>query len=251
MAAEDTLALVLARANAHAFDEATTLLERTLEEAAREGGASVRSVAQELARLTPLFGHTDVYQLALPFYETALRSLTPLLPFGDSTLVRNKQNLAVVLGCAGRADAAFNLQRQLLDELVKTRPPDDADQMRARNEVARGLRVRGDDASADALFAELEICEHLRPLRDELLRGGAHIHDAGQLWSSGCRLWLYFDVVLEPDALLRRLGLDACVVIVENEDPRSGPEVGLVCKTHHDGIVGPHPRFNPQTRVIR
>lgn len=251
MAAHDTLTLMFDRANAHAFDEATTLLGRALKEAARDGGASVQNVAQKLARLTPLFEHTDVYKLALPFYEATVRGLAPLLPRGDSALVRCKQNLALARGGAGKADAAYDLQRQLLDDLEKTRLPDDADQMRARNEVARGLRARGNQSAADALYAKLEICEHLRTLRDEVLRAGAHIHDAGQLWGTGSRLWFYLDVVLDPNSLHRRLGLDACVVVAKNEDPRSGPELGLECKVHHDAIVGPHPSFSPKAKVIR
>src|SRR5450432_1520663 len=98
MAAKGTLALALSRVDAHAFDEAAVLLERAINEAAREGESSVETVARAVSELTPLFGHPDVYRAALPFYETAVRSLTPLLAAGDSALVECKQHLALVFG---------------------------------------------------------------------------------------------------------------------------------------------------------
>jgi hypothetical protein len=85
------------------------------------------------------------------------------------------------------------------------------------------------------------VCEHLRPVED-LLRGqGIRITFAGQAWSRNCRFWLYFDTLLDCEALKQQLRLGERVVIHVNDDPRSGREKGLVCSACHDAVVGRHP----------
>jgi hypothetical protein len=171
------------------------------------------------------------------------RALCPLLERGDSARIRCMQHLATVLATVRRTEDAQRIRREVFEELRTTRPPEDDERIRAAHEVARALRAGGDHAAADVLYAEVPICEHLRPVREEVLRSGAHVDDAGYLWSANSRICLWFGVVLDPEALRLRLGLDACVVRTENDDPRSGPELGLYCTVHQDSIVGPHPKF--------
>lgn len=82
------------------------------------------------------------------------------------------------------------------------------------------------------------ICEHLRAVEAAVVATGARETHRGQVWTDSCREWVYFDVRLDLDELRRTLDLDPCVVEHENTDPRSGTERGLVCETHHDGVMG-------------
>jgi len=86
-----------------------------------------------------------------------------------------------------------------------------------------------------------QVCEHLRPLADELAAKGCRVTFAGQAWSSNCRWWVYVDAVLDVDALKRRFGLGDAVAVHVNDDPRSGREQGLVCGACKDAVVGLHP----------
>jgi hypothetical protein len=82
------------------------------------------------------------------------------------------------------------------------------------------------------------LCEHLAPLEAELARVGIRETYRGQPWSKNCREWIYVPVVLDIEALRKRLSLAACVIMDENLDPRSGLERGLVCETCHDAVMG-------------
>jgi hypothetical protein len=231
----DTLARALSRKD-------PSLAARAVEEASR-GERSLRATADAFAQDWPAFDHVTHYAKALRYYEAVARVLCPLLDRGDAARVRCLQNLALVLATVDRPAEAERIRRDVFEELRATRPPGDDVRMRAGHEVASALRVRGEHAAADTIYAEVPMCEHLRPVREELVGSGAHVSNAGHLWSSSSGIWLWFDVVLEPEALHRRLGLDACVIETENDDPRSGPELGLYCQVHKDGVVGPHPRF--------
>jgi len=94
------------------------------------------------------------------------------------------------------------------------------------------------------------VCEHLRVLEDELVAGKRTMTSAGQAWSSNCRYWIYFDVLLDCDAIKRRLKLGNGITVHVNDDPRSGREQGLVCDACHDAIVGLHPLDGKGRAVI-
>ena len=85
------------------------------------------------------------------------------------------------------------------------------------------------------------VCLHLRALEDELVAKGVKITSSGQPWTMNCRFWIYFDALLDCEALIQRLKMEACVTVHSNDDPRSGLEKGLVCDVDHDAIIGVHP----------
>lgn len=95
-----------------------------------------------------------------------------------------------------------------------------------------------------------QVCEHLRALEDELRARNHKVTFAGQAWSSNCRHWVYFDVVLDCDAVRKRLKLGDTVTVHVNDDPRSGREKGLVCEACHDAVVGVHPEDGKGRAVI-
>ena len=85
------------------------------------------------------------------------------------------------------------------------------------------------------------VCEHLRPVEDHLRSLRRAITVSGQVWSAHCRFWIYFDALLDCDALKKKFNLPACVEIHSNDDPRSGRERGLDCTACHDAVMGLHP----------
>jgi hypothetical protein len=94
------------------------------------------------------------------------------------------------------------------------------------------------------------VCEHLRALEDELVAKDRAITFAGKAWSSNCRHWVYFDAVLDCEALQKRLNLADCVSLHVNDDPRSGREKGLVCGACKDAVLGIHPEDAPGRAAI-
>jgi hypothetical protein len=90
----------------------------------------------------------------------------------------------------------------------------------------------------------------LRALEDELTAQKRTLTFAGQAWSSNCRHWMYFDVVLDCDALKKRLKLGGGVTVHVNDDPRSGREKGLVCSACKDAVIGIHPEDAKGRSVI-
>lgn len=89
--------------------------------------------------------------------------------------------------------------------------------------------------------ADTGICDHLRPVVDHCRAAGGVVTFAGQAWSSNCHVWVYFDAVLDAEALRRRFELPACVHLHSHRGTHDGAEHGLVCDEHHDGVMGRHP----------
>ncbi|WP_166350664.1 hypothetical protein [Phytoactinopolyspora limicola] len=79
---------------------------------------------------------------------------------------------------------------------------------------------------------------HLAALEAELIAAGIPETARGALWSKNCREWVYFDVVLDLEALTNRFGFDPCVNTHQNLDSRSGLESGFVCTRCDDAVVG-------------
>jgi len=96
-----------------------------------------------------------------------------------------------------------------------------------------------------------EVCEHLRPLEKYILSTGAQETFRGKAWSNDCRTWVYFNIILNTDALRKKLALDNCVKLHEHIGTHSGTEMGLYCEIHKDGIMGAHPNFPYGEREVR
>lgn len=81
-------------------------------------------------------------------------------------------------------------------------------------------------------------CSHLQWLEQALITGGFRETFRGAAWSKNCREWVYFDVTLDLAKLRQSFAIPACVGVHENSDPRSGLEMGLICRTCLDGVIG-------------
>ena len=88
------------------------------------------------------------------------------------------------------------------------------------------------------------MCEHLISLDNELK--GKEIKETfrGEAWSENAREWVYYDCVLNLEALRTRLHLPFCVKDHVNDDQRSGAESGFYCELCKDAVVGHHPMFS-------
>ena len=84
-------------------------------------------------------------------------------------------------------------------------------------------------------------CEHLAAVEAELKARGARETFRGQPWSDNCREWVYFDCVLDCEALRSQFALAPCVVDHDHLGTHDGQESGLICTEHHDAILGRHP----------
>jgi hypothetical protein len=94
------------------------------------------------------------------------------------------------------------------------------------------------------------MCEHLQPLENYLKAKKVPVTFRGQAWSDNCREWVYFDCILETEALRSKFNLPSFVVTHENVDPKSGTELGLVCTKCKDAIMGLHPEYSSLSNII-
>lgn len=85
------------------------------------------------------------------------------------------------------------------------------------------------------------ICEHLSALEKELQARGVRETARGQVWSKNCREWVYFDCLLDREALRARFKFAACVEDHEHRGTHDGSEAGFVCTACHDAVMGVHP----------
>jgi len=85
------------------------------------------------------------------------------------------------------------------------------------------------------------ICDHLKPLETALIASGHKETYRGTPWSRNCREWVYFDVLLDTDALKNRFKFAPCVKVHSHRGTHDGTEHGFTCDEHHDAVMGVHP----------
>ena len=128
---------------------------------------------------------------------------------------------------------------------------DDPQTRLARSSLAIFYRNAGQPQRADLLFAQVQICEHLRPVFDYIRSQGVHVLDVCTPWSRNCRNWAYFEnIVLDLASLKGRFGLPQFVVAHIHKGTVDGAEQGLVCSIDHDALMGLHPDLATSSRLI-
>ena len=95
------------------------------------------------------------------------------------------------------------------------------------------------------------VCEHLAPLERELMDKRIPETYRGAAWGENTREWVYFNCVLDTEALRERFSFPAFVTVHQNSDPRSGTEHGFICQKCLDGIMGKLPAENPEIEPFR
>lgn len=85
------------------------------------------------------------------------------------------------------------------------------------------------------------LCEHLRPLEEEIIARNVAETFRGQAWSDNCCEWVYYDCVLDLAALRTRFAFASCIVDHQHRGTHDGQESGFVCEQCKDAIMGRHP----------
>lgn len=85
------------------------------------------------------------------------------------------------------------------------------------------------------------MCIHLKPLEDYLKSLDIKETYRDKVWSKNCREWIYFDAVLKPQKLKAKFHFDDTIYVHDYQDIKVGSELGLVCDTCKDAIMGLHP----------
>jgi hypothetical protein len=83
------------------------------------------------------------------------------------------------------------------------------------------------------------LCDHLRPVEAALKQAGAKELSRGQAWSKNCREWVYVDLYLDTETILREFRLPDIVETHLHRGTHDGSERGIVCTEHQDAIMGP------------
>src|SRR5262249_55499506 len=131
-------------------------------------------------------------------------------------------------------------------------PADDPRVTTVRDGLSVLYRRSGQTKKVEQLFAGTAVCEHLQAADKFVRAQGGQVVSAGRPWSANCRMWVYFDVLLDCESLITGLGLAPCVQVHDHRGTHDGSERGIVCTTHNDGIMGPHPQdASAGTRTIR
>lgn len=223
------------------IEEASAELDRLLSEARSRSPEDVLFVAMAAARFQPIFGRTSDYAAALPFFETVEARAREALGPEHSVSLAAKKQLGSLYGNVGRYDDAARLLSEVYTRYQTKLPATHPEVQLLRDNLAIVHRNAGNHAAADALYAESGICSHLKPLEDYVRAKGARVVSVGSAWSRKSHVWVYFDVVLDVDALKDAVPLAGCVTIHSHRGTHDGAEQGFVCGEHDDGVMGRHP----------
>lgn len=119
-----------------------------------------------------------------------------------------------------------------------------------RNQLSTELLKQGKIDEAHALFTNTEICHHLLPVQDYLCLQGARIMYVSSPFEKS-RNWVYFhEVVLDVENLIEKFKLSGIAEIFSETHYWFAPTQGIICREHNDGLLGGHPKFNPQHKRI-
>jgi tetratricopeptide (TPR) repeat protein len=225
------------------FNAAAEKAEAVLGAAAKTSPDELLAVSRFLSqgfKLDPHFGHTSetVGADALPL--RVMNVVAELFGPDHLQVTAARNRLAATYATQGRAKESAVMWEQSLAYMLRALPADHPAIQLARNNLALLYRNLGRSGDSEKLYATLQVCEHLRPVKDYIVANGGKITFAGQAWSNNCRLWVYFDVILDAAALKDRFALPDCVAVHEHRGKFDGAEQGLVCNAHQDAVMGPH-----------
>jgi uncharacterized CHY-type Zn-finger protein len=87
------------------------------------------------------------------------------------------------------------------------------------------------------------VCEHLLAVAQYINAHGGRAVYCGHPWSGNCRLWVYYDVVLDCESLMKKFDLPVCITIHDHRGTHDGSERGIACGQCHDALMGIHPEY--------
>jgi hypothetical protein len=198
------------------------------------------------------FPNTAQAKTAEPYFRSVFTLLEELAGPDAPTTIAAAENLGGLLGSIDRLDEAIPLREKVLASLSSRFPADDPRVTAVRDGLGVLYRRAGRTDKLEQLFAKAVVCEHLQTADKYVRTQGAQVVSASRPWSANCRLWIYFDALLDCESLIDGLSLSPCVQVHDHRGTHDGSERGIVCTIHHDGIMGPHPQDAPTgTRTVR
>lgn len=223
------------------IDEAWAELDRLFTEGRARSKEDFLFVAMAAARFQPIFGRTKDYAAALPFFERSEARIRAELGDAHAVALAARKQLGSLYGNVARYAEAARLLSDVYARYKAALEPDHPELALLRDNLAIVYKNAGDEAAADVLYAESGICEHLKPLEDYLRSKGGRVTSIGPAWSQKSRIWVFFDAVLDVEALKAAVGLAPCVTVHMHRGTQDGAEQGFVCGEHDDGVMGRHP----------
>jgi hypothetical protein len=223
------------------FDDALPLANDALRNAHAESSKKLNETARDLVRWQGIFKNTNEAKASEDYFRTVHSLLAELSGEESSITLAAADNLAGLLGSIGKTDEAIALREQVLAHLSMSRPTDDQRLNIVRDSLSILYQRAGRQEKLAELYRDTKLCEHLRTLEQYVRDQGGRVISVGQPWSANCRTWVYFDVLLDCDRLIKSLGLAPCVQIHDHRGTHDGSERGIVCTIHHDAVMGPHP----------
>jgi len=229
------------------FDDVTPLMTEMLRRAAAESPQKLTDVARQLVQWRGLFRNTTDARTSEHYFRAVHVVLSELAGPESPAAMAAAENLAGLLGSIDQVEEAIAIREKVLAHLKTRFPSDDQRVMMVRDSL--GIlyqRARREDKLAE-LYEDTGVCEHLQPV-EKFVRGkGGRVVSVGRPWSANCHIWVYFDMILDAESLIKGLSVDPCVQIHDHRGTHDGSEHGVVCTIHHDGIMGPHPADAPRT----
>jgi len=233
------------------FDSAIPIVTETLRNAASQSTQKLTEVARDLVRWQGVFKNTAQAMTSESYFRTVHSLLAELTGPESPATMAAAENLAGLLGSIGRVDEAIELREAVLAEMSKRVPSDDPRLMMVRDGLSILYQRADRHDKLNELYKDTGLCEHLRAAEKYVRDQGGRVISTAQPWSANCHVWVYFDVLLDSDRLIKGLGLASCVQVHDHRGTHDGSECGIVCTIHHDGIMGPHPSdASPTTRKV-
>jgi hypothetical protein len=223
------------------FESAVPLARQALSEAAAESPERLIEVARELVAWKGFFAHTSEAIASEPYFRAVYGTLAELAGPESPAAMAAAENLASLLGSIDKIDEAISLREKVFVHVSERFPNDDTRFMTVRDGLAFLYRRAGSEDKAAGLYRNTGICEHLAAAEQYLRDQGANLVSCCRPWSANCHIWVYFDLQLDCERLIKDLGLDACIQIHDHRGTHDGSERGLVCTIHHDGLMGVRP----------
>jgi hypothetical protein len=233
------------------FDVAVPLVTTTLRNAAAVSQQELTDVARDLVRWQGFFKNNAQAMTSEPYFRTVHDLLAELAGPESPPAMAAAENLAALLGSIGKVDEAIAMREKVLAHLISRFSNDDQRVMLVRSGLAILYQRAGRDDKLEELYRDTGLCEHLQAAEQYIRKQGGRVVSAGRPWSANCHVWVYFDMLLDSERLIKGLGLDACVQIHDHRGTHDGSERGLVCTVHNDGVMGPHPAdASPATKTV-
>jgi len=95
------------------------------------------------------------------------------------------------------------------------------------------------------------ICEHLKPLENDLISKSMELTFRGKPWGDNCKEWVYFNCYLDRRAIEKKYNFPAFITYHEYDGRVAGQEAGFVCKKCHDAVMGIHKSYSKNKLIFR